>query len=338
MGSFKNKINNNKKKKKNSALASELILLKKKMKKQYEDGEYVEAMDTMAEIAQHKKMDPEIMFMGANCYFNTGDYERAAKWTNHTLEYDPRNIGARLLLSRLCFVQDKMDDGFKLLNFVLEHFVEALSEKDQVLLMDMLEYCHDNMPDMMEQYPALVDYFNAHYVAPEIPGVQASIQDMLEASLPPKSVENNIEDEGKTKAQAAVDRLKSLLNKSRGNKTDGMQANSDVTPAGNHFNRNSDESPETIRRKVMESTISLRDKIQSLNNFAGGMYINDDYDGAFYLLKQALELDAKDPFVLKNMAYVLVAMKDKDKAMEYAAAMPMADFGLLKAIKGHCHG
>ena len=67
MGSFKHKINNNKKKKQENVKVNELVQLKKKMKEQYEAGEYVEAMDTMAEIAQRKKMDPEVMYMGASC-------------------------------------------------------------------------------------------------------------------------------------------------------------------------------------------------------------------------------------------------------------------------------
>ena len=54
-------------------------------------------------------------------------------------------------------------------------------------------------------------------------------------------------------------------------------------------------------------------------------------------MKKALEIDSHDPFVLRNVAYVCVAMKDKEKALEFAKALPMMDFGLLKAIKGRCH-
>ena len=88
----------------------------------------------------------------------------------------------------------------------------------------------------------------------------------------------------------------------------------------------------------MNSDISLREKIKGLNNFASCLYPNDDYDGAVQLLNKALEIDAHDPFVLRNIAYVCLAMKDKDKALEFASKLPMMDFGLIKAIKGHCHG
>lgn len=353
MGSFKHKINNNKKKKQENAAVNELIKLKKKMKEQYAAGEYVEAMDTMAEIAQHKKMDPEIMAMGASCYFMTGDYERAAKWVNNTLTYDPNNISARLLLGRLCFVEDKPQDGFAILSFVVEKLQAGMKDEDKEKLLDMLGYCHDNMDDMMAQYPVLEDYFKEHYVAPVSPAVMtqsSSIQDMLEASLSPIEDEAKTADEqpagdGKTKAQAAVDRLKSLLNKSKGNKeeekpTEKVAENTakPVMPKDNVGAGDGSASASQLIEKVMSSNISLRDKIKGLNNFAGGFYVNGDYAGAMALLNQALQIDSHDPFVLKNMAFTCLAMGDKDKALEYASVMPMVEFGLLRAIKGHCHG
>lgn len=349
MGSFKNKINNKKKKKIESAAVNELIELKKKMKAQYQAGEYVEAMDTMAEIARHKKMDPEIMYMGASCYFMTGDYERAAKWVSNTLSYDPQNIAARLLLARLCFVQDKPADGFTILDFVVEQYAGGIREEEKTLLLEMLEYCNDNMADMMSQHSVLMDYFHKNYTAPapvssvEPQRATASIQDMLEASLSPikeASVSEPVAtDEVKTKAQAAVDRLKSLLNKSKSRQQESVVNTAPAAESvGVSEQKTAGEPVEVIISKVMNSNISFREKIQSLNNFAGGMYVNGDYAGAKALLKQALEIDAHDPFVLKNMAFTCLAMGDKKKALEFASAMPMVEFGLLRSIKGHCHG
>lgn len=353
MGSFKHKINNNKKKKQENAAVNALVKLKKKMKDQYAAGEYVEAMDTMAEIARHKKMDPEIMAMGANCYFMTEDYERAAKWVNNTLTYDPNNISARLLLGRLCFVEDKPQDGFAVLSFVVEKLQAGMKDEDKEKLLDMLGYCHDNMGDMMAQYPVLEEYFKEHHVATIASTsltTSSSIQDMLEASLSPmeeepKTVEEPTVEDGKTKAQAAVDRLKSLLHKSKGNKDMQKPAEknepapvSTSAPASDGSDKTNTASAAQLIEKVMNSDISLREKIKGLNNFASGLYLNDDYDGAVQLLNKALEIDAHDPFVLRNMSYLCLSMKDKDKALEYASKLPMVEFGLLRAIKGHCHG
>jgi len=328
MGSFKHKINNNKKKKQENVKVNELVQLKKKMKEQYEAGEYVEAMDTMAEIAQRKKMDPEVMYMGASCYFMTGDYERAAKWVNNTLSYDPQNVPAKLLLARLCFVEDKAENGFAILDLLVEKNSGAMGEEEKKTLLEMLGYCKGNMPDLMEKHPLLLKYHEDNCVGAS-PTCTA-----------PK-------DEGRSKAQAAVDRLKSLLNKSKGNK-DPQQSMEKVTEApaapvtvaaSNTIDVNdSAASVVQIVDKVMASDISLRDKVKSLNNFASGLYLNDDYDGALKLLQKALEIDSHDPFVLRNIAYVCLAMKEKDKALEYASKLPMTDFALIKAIKGHCHG
>ena len=350
MGSFKHKLNNKKQKKQENAAVAELIELKKKMKEQYKAGEYVDAMDTMAEIAQHKKMDPEIMYMGASCYFMTGDYERAAKWVGDALTYDPKNIAARLLLARLCFVEDKPEDGFTILNFVVEKYAGGIRDEENKILLEMLEYCSDNMAELMSQYSPLVEYFHKYYTPPVAPQQNkietSSIQDMLEASLSgqeptesPSDTESS--DDGKSKAKAAVDRLKALLNKSKGNKADNsisssQKADSVQQPAEQapvDTQHEVSESVDDIINQVMESAISFREKIQQLNNHAGRLYIEENYDGALALLKKALEIDAHDPFVLKNIAFTCLALGDKEKAQEYAAAMPMVEFGLLRAIK-----
>ncbi len=351
MGSFKHKLNNKKQKKHENAAVAELIELKKKMREQYKAGEYVEAMDTMAEIAQHKKMDPEIMYMGASCYFMTGDYERASKWVGDTLTYDPQNIAARLLLARLCFVEDKPEDGFAILNFVVEKYAGGIRDEENKLLLEMLEYCSDNMAELMSQYSPLVEYFHKHYtppVTPQQPKLEtSSIQDMLEASLSsqePAESPSDTEasnDDGKSKAKAAVDRLKALLNKSKGNKADNSIVSSlkadSVQPSAEQSPvdtlHEASESVEDIIKQVMDSDISFREKIQRLNNHAGRLYIKGNYDGALTLLNRALEIDAHDPFVLKNIAFTCLALGDKEKAQEYATAMPMVEFGLLRAIK-----
>lgn len=333
MGSFKNKINNKKKKKMEAEALNELIGLKKKMKEQFSAEEYVEAMDTMAEIARHKKMDPEIMLMGATCYFMTGDYERSATWINNTLTYDPQNVGARILLGRICIVQDDWEQGLKVLNFVAENQQAAMSDKNREDFKQILEYCNLNMKDEFAKLPALVTYFKEHCRKNEVAVSQ-------EQPITHKASEDD--GKGKDKAKAAVDRLKALLNKSRGQKTVQEQTKVSTTmaepvPAKTASTTKTTESDNNIATKfmdkVMSSNISLREKVQSLNNYASGLYLNDDYAGALLLLKKALEMDSGDSFVLRNIAYVCVAMTDRAQALEFAKALPMVDFGLLKAIK-----
>lgn len=328
MGSLKSKINNNKKKKKENTVNNELIALKKKMKEQYAAEEYVEALDTMAEIAQHKKMDPEIMFMGATCYFMTGDYERSVNWINNTLTYDPQNVGARILLSRICILQDNLDQGLKILDFVAANQQSAISGKDREDLEKILKYYIANMRDGMAKYPYLVAYYEEHC-----------------SNTEKKETEAKNERGGKDKAKAAVDRLKALLNKSKGQKNNQqtMQETSDASTSmhepisdvitDNTIVKESNDTVTEFMDKVIFSNISMREKIKTLNNYASGLYLNDDYAGALTLLKKALEMDSGDPFVLRNIAYVCVALKDKEKALAFAKALPMLDFALLKSIK-----
>ena len=329
MSSFKHKINNKRKKQQESIVLKELVDLKKKMKAQFEEEKYVEAMDTMAEIAEHKKMDPEIMFMGATCYFMTGDTERATKWINNTLAYDPQNVGARILLGRICFIENKAEEGFEVLNFVVDNQQGAMSEKNKEQLMEILKYCNDNMKDDMTKHQTLVNYFKEN-------GGERMATLLVQAS------ENEATATGESKAKAAVDRLKALLHKSKGQQNiqqTVQEKAKDPAPKADS-NKVVNEAIETateFMNKVMSSNISLREKIQSLNNYASGLYLNNDFEGSLKLLKKALELDSCDPFVLRNIAYVCVAMKDKDKALDFAKALPMMDFGLLKAIKGHCN-
>ena len=83
MARLKNKINKNKMKKRNNQAKQVLSSLKHDMQQFMEAEDYTAAMDVMAEMAANKQMDGEIMYWGAQCYFFTGDFERAEKWVNN---------------------------------------------------------------------------------------------------------------------------------------------------------------------------------------------------------------------------------------------------------------
>ena len=71
-----------------------------------------------------------------------------------------------------------------------------------------------------------------------------------------------------------------------------------------------------------------------LNSFAAGFFLEESFTAAKHLLKQALGLDAHDEMTLKNMGYTLVALGERDAALELAARMKLPDFGLLAAVRG----
>ena len=85
--------------------------------------------------------------------------------------------------------------------------------------------------------------------------------------------------------------------------------------------------------QVLSQDIRPRDKLRALNAFAGFAYAENDYEGAKYLLTEALRLDPGSSETLRNMALLLHEMGEQDKALRVAAQMRRTDFLLLKTIK-----
>ena len=85
--------------------------------------------------------------------------------------------------------------------------------------------------------------------------------------------------------------------------------------------------------QILSQDIRPRDKLRALNAFAGFAYAENDYEGAKYLLTEALRLDPGSSETLRNMALLLHEMGEQDKALRIAAQMRRTDFLLLKIIK-----
>ena len=84
-----------------------------------------------------------------------------------------------------------------------------------------------------------------------------------------------------------------------------------------------------ILADISQRQVSLAEKIQLLHSFAGAAYWQGDYAGAKALLMEALRIDDKDEATLRNLAFTLAALGDKEKAVAIAARMKRADFALL---------
>ena len=85
--------------------------------------------------------------------------------------------------------------------------------------------------------------------------------------------------------------------------------------------------------EILAQAIRPVEKMEALNAFAGAAYIADDYAGAKVLLTAALHLDPGCDATLRNMALLLHEMGERDKAIQVAAKMRMADFTLLRTLK-----
>lgn len=305
--------------------------LKAKMKQLVEADEYVEAMDVMAELATKKMIDTEIMYMGAYCYMMTGDNERSAKWVMNVLNRESNHVKARILLARLCIMEDRTEEALNIFEIIIKSYQKNLQEDDKEELEELLDYYRYSEADMLvEKYPNI-----AKFVGLEVP-----------KKIDAEEQEKTAEDEAAARAKAAVAKLRSLLN---ARKKEQCEVQESVEVDGEAYckQENAEETTCDTQNEVVENTfdvegitaqimakpVSVRTKIKLFNSFAAGCYVNGDYQSAFDLLSGALALDSEDVTVLKNIAYVCAAAGEKEQAMEFASKLPMIEFGVLGLIR-----
>lgn len=236
MARLKNKINKNRMKKRNNQAKQVLTGLKHDMQQFMEAEDYTAAMDVMAEMAANKQMDGEIMYWGAQCYFFTGDFERAEKWVNNALNNGYNSVGLKMLLATLCMADERNEDAFKLCEAVLTEGIEGMSQQEQEIFdnfMDNISYGYD---ELVAEYSKISEYLQKKQADIEANSPVNKLKQLLKG----KEVEEakpqhaEVQEEVKTepeeapsedKAQAALARLRQLLSK---NKEQGVEENNEV--------------------------------------------------------------------------------------------------------------
>lgn len=236
MARLKNKINKNRMKKRNNQAKQVLNGLKHDMQQFMEAEDYTAAMDVMAEMAVKKQMDGEIMYWGAQCYFFTGDFERAEKWVNNALNNGYNSVGLKMLLATLCMSEERNEDAFKLCEAVLTEGIEGMSKQDLEIFdnfMDNISYGYD---ELVAQYPNISEYFQKKQADKKINSPVNKLKDILkgkemkEAEPQQAKVQEEVKTElektpNEDKAQAALARLRQLLSK---NKEQVVEGNNEV--------------------------------------------------------------------------------------------------------------
>ena len=236
MARLKNKINKNRMKKRNNQAKQVLTGLKHDMQQFMEAEDYTAAMDVMAEMAANKQMDGEIMYWGAQCYFFTGDFERAEKWVNNSLNNGYNSVGLKILLATLCMTEERNEDAFKLCEVVLTEGIEGMSQQEQEIFdnfMDNISYGYD---ELVAQYPNISEYLQKKQADKKINSPVNKLKDILkgkemkEAEPQQAKVQEEVKTElektpNEDKAQAALARLRQLLSK---NKEQVVEGNNEV--------------------------------------------------------------------------------------------------------------
>ena len=200
--------------------------MKHDMQQLMEAEDYTAAMDVMAEMAANKQMDGEIMYWGAQCYFFTGDFERAEKWVNNALNNGYNSVGLKMLLATLCMSEERNEDAFKLCEAVLTEGIEGMSKQDQEIFdnfMDNISYGYD---ELVAEYPKISKYLQKKQADNEVNSPVSKLKQILKSKeveeAKPQQVD--VQEEVKTeteeapsedKAQAALARLRQLLSKNK---------------------------------------------------------------------------------------------------------------------------
>ncbi len=253
----------------------ELTVLQNKLTQQYETMDYDGALETVAELMGKKCYEPEIMFKAAQIFFFQGDYKRAASWVTNTLQYNSGHVDARLLLARICLLEDRTDDAMAIYDVVLQHGANLL------------------MPEQREDIKEATDYIartDGEWLKDNYPLVANLVMgaDHEEKTMQPQAMQESV-------ATATVE-------------TDKVMAD------------------------IMQSPVSLREKIAMLNAYAGGCFVAGNHEEAMKFLQKAEELDAHDNMTLRNLAMLAREMGQQEKALSYAGRMNGTDFVLLKQL------
>ena len=360
MGKASRKMKKKQQQEAEAGLQAEVKTTEQKLFRQIEEEAYSEALDTLVELVQKKSVSPQAMYAGAYAYFMMGDYDRAANWIDNTLRYAPNHVAARILLARLCILQEKADAGLSIFDLLTDKFLPSLNEEERDEIESLAGFYGRNEPDrIMREYPHLAAFLQLdkeNHQAEEKAEVrenaaESRVESVGGLKLPSisKAPASNENGDGAPKSQAqpsgksALDVLRTLKAKidARAHGNEAVKPSEPEATSGGEADRpapkseNVGESVEARKKidEICEGQYSVSEKVRLLNSFAGGYYAQGDLAGAELCLKEALRFDEKDGSLLRNIAVLLAEKGEKDKALQAAAKMQPADFLLLRAIR-----
>ena len=261
--------------------------------------EYTKVLEILAELIQAKDIKADFLYKGAYSYFMLGDFDRAVQWVDNTLNYDSHNVDARILLARICFMQDRHEDGLAIYDFLLATYRQTMSQEQKDQITDSSEFYVMREADIIRnKYPHLADFLNL--------GKAEDDQQLALSSV--------------TEEMPMLQQLKSKLREIQEETTERIEDSA---------SSNIDAQIVAVQQKEC----SLREKVRIFNTFAAAQYMMGDYAGAAAYLKVALQVDDGDVETLRNMAMVQAALGDYVAAQTLATKLPEVDFVLLYMLR-----
>lgn len=339
--------------------------IEQKLLSEIEQEAYSDALNTLAELAGKGTVSPAAMYAGAYAYFMLGDYDRAASWIDNTLQFAPGHVAARILLARLCILQEKIDAGLSIFELLTDKFLAGMSDEEKGEVESLSGFYGRNEPERIRrEYPHLAKFLRlgeeekgepaasagSFVVQTEAPSMQTApvLAPKAEAQAPAASEPK--QETGKS----ALEILRNLKQKIDARKSQKPQetAPSATEPAARpeekhtatpntgkpsvsvgHSQPDGTDDAQGKLREILDSPQSIAEKVRTLNSFAGGYYAQRNMEAAELFLTEALKYDETDDGLLRNLAVLLAEKGEKDKAFQAAARMRQADFLLIQAIR-----
>ena len=298
MGKANRKMNKNKKKKGQEMQSAMVQKLREELGALFAEEKYSDVINKLAELVQAGDYDPEMLYAGAYSYFMIGDYERSASMVENVLNFAPGHLAARILLARICILEDRTDDSLAIFDFVLEHGEGQLTQEQREDMEDILDYYGRNEADHLKAgFPHVAAFLG---LTPAVVPQAAAIPAEPAAPVVPQ----NVSQETPVVAGAPMDEPVKAEEKAA-------------------------EDVEAEIQAVLNKDASLCDKVRLLQAFAGGHFTAGEYAAAAKLLEAALTIDGKNANVIRNLAVLAKRMGKTDKALALAAKLPQTDFLLL---------
>lgn len=309
-------------------MAGQAEVFAEKIKQQMAAADYGGALETLAASISAEVYDAGCMYEGACAYFMLGDYTRAAQWVQNTLQYAPDHAAARLLLARICILEDRVEDGLAIFEFVLAHEATQLTQPQREDMEDILAYYGKSEASLVRKYPHVAAFLH----------VEAE-EDAETVDEAPSAAAALAAEAGETAVLTAIE-------------TENVPATQPVAEAGSAAQPAAEEMPEASGRtkaapeaadtaaaehqltEILASQAGVAQKVHMLNAFAGGFFVARDYELAQRYLSEALQLDTASAETLRNLAVLAHVQGDDDRALKFASALPETDFLLLAALRG----
>ena len=303
---------------------------------------YAEAINTLAELIDQGEREPELYYKIAWNYYNLNDYTRAASWVNNTLSAAPGHVDARILLAKLCLLDDRIDDALAIFEFVLDNYEAGLSEEQQEDMEEVLRFYGKHQHELLaKSYPHILTFLDRSGGQP----VPAAVEEAKPAAAAPTVQDDEAGKDSLGAAQGALSRLKAMIEKQKAAQPDNPGADepepektavaaaavsADPVVQPEHTERTTADG---VRLEILAKPVSLLDKVRLFNSFAGSYYFSRDYSAAENLLRAALEIDQSDVQTLRNLAILQQDMGQGEQALATAGRLPQADFLLLRALR-----